>query len=50
MTASDTLTGVASNALVLDGVNDYVNVGDKATLENNPAFTFAVRRGQLRSL
>jgi len=34
-------TGIASNAVVLDGVNDYVNVGDSATLENHAAWTFA---------
>jgi len=34
-------SGIASNAVVLDGVNDYVNVGDSATLENNATFTFA---------
>ncbi len=34
-------SGIASNAVSLDGVNDYVNVGDKATLESNATFTFA---------
>jgi len=34
-------SGIASNAVVLDGVNDYVSIGDSATLENNATFTFA---------
>ncbi len=33
-------SGVASNALVLDGADDYVSIGDSATLENNATFTF----------
>jgi hypothetical protein len=32
---------VASNAVNLDGVNDYLAVGDKATLEGNATWTFA---------
>jgi len=34
-------SGIASNALDLDGVNDYVSIGDKATLEGNATWTFA---------
>jgi RHS repeat-associated protein len=34
-------SGIASNAVVLDGSNDYLSVGDKATLEGNATWTFA---------
>jgi len=34
-------SGIASNAVNLDGVNDYLSVGDKATLEGNATWTFA---------
>jgi RHS repeat-associated protein len=34
-------SGVASNAVVLDGTNDYIDMGDKATLEGNATWTFA---------
>jgi len=34
-------SGIASNAVNLDGVNDYVSVGDKGTLEGNATWTFA---------
>ena len=34
-------TGIASNAVNVDGSNDYINMGDKATLEGNATWTFA---------